>query len=275
MSTRDYLALMWQRRDFIAAVPLGELRAQNQNTALGNVWHLLNPLLLAGVYYLVFGVLFDTRGGDYDNYAGYLIVGVFSFTYLNKATISGARTVTSNRNLIQTIAFPRAALPLSAVIVELLSQGYALMAMLPLVWMTGTPPRWSWLLLPLAVAIQTIFNMGAAFFVARAAFHFADVQQVLPYIFRLWMYVSGLVFPLELILRRTEPLGLHWVATVFQWNPAYLFISLWRTCVVGDVGPPVGAAPLWYWGAALLWAVVILVTGFLWFRAHESEYAGG
>lgn len=288
-----YLRDLWDRRDFIVAVPLGQLRAQNQNTVFGSFWHLLNPVLLAAVYYLVFGIILPGGRLGYDNYAGYLITGIFAFNYLNKGMMAGTRTVTSNVALIQQIHFPRAALPLSAVIVETIAQGTAVLALFGLVWFAGTPPMLSWLLLIPVMAIQSVFLLGACLIVARATFHFRDVEQLLPYILRLWMYLSGLFFALDFVRQAALDAGVTWLVTVFEWNPAWIFMSLWRQAMLGNIGPSeavtridpatgmevadriIATAPGWYWGAAIGWSVGLLVFGFLWFRANESEYSRG
>jgi teichoic acid transport system permease protein len=270
-----YLKDMWARRDFIVAVPLGQLRAQNQNTLFGSFWHLLNPVLLAGVYYLIFGVLFPLNSQEFDNFAGYLVTGIFGFTYLNKGIMAGTRTVTTNMALIQQINFPRAALPVSAVIVETVAQGPAVIALMVLVVITGTVPSLTWFLIIPVLLIQSVFLLGCCFFVARATFHFRDTEQLLPYMLRIWMYVSGLFFPLTYVITAGQERNIEWIVTLFQWNPAWLFMALWRGAMVGDIGPPLHQTPLWYWGAASLWAVVALVGGFIFFRANESEYSRG
>ncbi len=277
LPTKAYLKSMWERRDFIVAVPLGQLRAQNQNTVFGNFWHLLNPVLLAGVYYLIFGVLFPagSRGGI-ENYAGYLITGIFGFTYLNKGIMAGTRTVTANLSLIQQISFPRSALPLSAMVVETVAQGPAIIALIFLVLITGSPFSLTWLLLIPTILIQAVFLLGCCFFVARATFHFRDVEQLLPFLLRIWMYMSGLFFALSLVVDKlaSYPDWL-WLRTVFELNPAWLFMALWRNAMLGTVGEPVGAAPWWYWAAACAWALATVVAGFFWFRANETEYSRG
>lgn len=276
LSTRAYLRLMWERRDFMITVPLGQLRAQNQNTFLGSFWHLLNPLMLAGVYYLIFGILFPAVRDNFDNYAGYLVTGIFGFTYLNKGIMAGTRTVTANLSLIQQISFPRAALPVSAMVVETVAQGPAIIALCGLVLITGSPVAWTWLLLIPVIFIQATFLLGCCFFVARATFHFRDVEQLLPYLLRLWMYMSGLFFPLSFVTRKlVEHPDWQWVGTAFQLNPAWLFMSLWRTAMEGIADPELGAAPGWYWLAACAWALGTLIAGFYWFRANETEYSRG
>jgi teichoic acid transport system permease protein len=274
---RGYLADLWAHRDFLVTVPLGELRAQNQNSALGNAWHLLNPLLLAGVYYLVFGVILAARR-DIEYYAAFLIIGIMTYTFVGKVIQAGARTVVSNLKLIQSIRFPRASLPLAATISETVAHGPALLTMFVLVMVTsqfavvpGTDPavalppiwpQWSWLLVIPATALMAIFGFGLALFTARATFHFRDVQQVLPYLLRIWMYLSGLFYSVDFVRDR----GAEWMVWVFQANPLWQFFTIFREALIDGGGTP------WVWGAATAWSFAIGIAGFLYFRANEAEY---
>lgn len=82
-SVREYLFRLWRNRDFVLNVPVGKLRAQTFNTTLGSLWHLINPLLNALLYYLVFGILFNANR-TVSNYAVFLIVGVFTFMFTSR-----------------------------------------------------------------------------------------------------------------------------------------------------------------------------------------------
>src|SRR5688572_2784464 len=107
----EYLKALWVRREFAIAIPTAELQAQHRNTVLGGLWHLLNPLLQMGVYYLVFGVILDVNRGV-DNFLGFIAIGVFTFHFTTKSVTAGAKAITSNEGLIRAIMFPRAILPL-------------------------------------------------------------------------------------------------------------------------------------------------------------------
>ncbi|MBW3620826.1 MAG: ABC transporter permease [Actinobacteria bacterium] len=270
-SLRGYFADLWAHRDFLLTVPLGELRAQNQNSALGNAWHLLNPLLLAGVYYLVFGIILQaSRGVDY--YPAFLIIGIMTYSFVGKVVQAGARTVVSNLKLIQSIRFPRASLPLAATISETIAHGPALLTMFGLVWLTSLAeadlppigPSWGWLLVFPATALMAIFGLGLALITARATFHFRDVQQVLPYVLRIWMYLSGMFYPLSFVSERAG--DRTWMVWLFQANPLWQFFRIFREALIE------GRATPWVWGAATAWSVAVVVLGFLYFRANEAEY---
>ncbi len=261
----SYLRSLWQRRDFLLLVPLGRLRAQTHSTVLGGLWHLLNPLLSAGVYYVVFGIIFEGRQ-SIPNYAGFLVVGLFSFLYTQRTLTTGAGSVTNNRSLIAQVNFPRAALPISATLAELVSHSWAVVALALIVVPTGESPSATWLLLVPVLLVQSMFNLGLAMVVARLAFHFRDIQHFLPYVLRMWMYLSGIFFTVDFVENR---LGSdHVLVTLFEWNPAYVYASLTRQAMLD--AHPIDPS---MWAVGALWGVVVLVLGFVYFRAREIEYA--
>ena len=61
-SLGQYLSDIWERREFAVVVPANDLRAQNMDTALGQLWHILNPAALIAIYWLIFGVLLGVDG---------------------------------------------------------------------------------------------------------------------------------------------------------------------------------------------------------------------
>lgn len=262
---RDYLADMWRWREFAVTVPLGELRAQNQSSVLGQVWHLLNPLMLIGIYYLIFGVILgiDERRGV-DEYLPFLIVGIITFNFTRSTMRSGSRMIVKNRKLVTSISFPRAILPVSAVIAESVSHAIAIPVMLIMALVVdGAPhaPQWSWLLLVPVFVVHAMFNLGLAMVVARLTFHFRDVQQFLPYLLRLYLYGSGVLIPINADLIPHDLLR-----GVLQANPMFHIIELARAAVIGSTPHP------WVWWLAPVWAVLLLVGGFWYFRRAESEY---
>ena len=254
-------------------LPLNQLRSQNQNTILGSLWHLLNPLFLALVFYLVFGIILGGQRGI-DNYPAFLITGIFIYHFTQKSVIAGTGTIVSNIRLIQTLSFPRGILPISAIIGEGVAQLYAIGAMLVMVTVLGAPPKPSWLMLVPLLAVQSLFNLGAAFIVSRATFHFRDVANFLPYVLRIWLYLSGIFFGLNLV-----PEG--WMRTVFQLNPMYAFIHLARVALgtsaeteaTSTLPGEFGLAA--NWGVAIGWSLLALLIGFFYFRARETEYGRG
>lgn len=266
-SVATYLRRLWARRDFIVHVPLGQLRAQTQSTVLGSLWHLLNPILNAALYYVIFGVLFSARG-TVDNYASFLLVGIFTFTYLTRSIQAGGRSVTSNLSLLSQINFPRAALPVSATIAETISHAFAVAAMLVILVLLGESPSASWLLIIPITGLQVVFALGLTMSFARIVFQYRDVEKLLPHILRFWLYLSGIFFAIDRVEQSLGPS--HPVTTLFKFNPAYVYISLMRGALLESYSPTIA-----HWVAAIAWALGAAVLGFLFFRARERSYGHG
>ncbi|MEZ5166407.1 MAG: ATP-binding cassette domain-containing protein [Acidimicrobiales bacterium] len=208
---------LWKRRDYIVQVPLNELRVQNAHTLLGNVWLLLNPVLSVGVYYLVFGLILNVKRGQ-DDYIVFLTIGVFVFFYSQRAILAGAGSIGQSIGLIRAMRFPRRA-PLGTRrrddrlpphVVGHARRGVAY----------GNLPTWRWILLLFIFAMQILMAAGGSFVVARMNHKYGDLENTLPFVFRLLFYMSG-ALPVERFVNET-------FRRLLRSNPLYDYISLWR-----------------------------------------------
>lgn len=264
---RDYVRSLWQRREFAWSSARGEVQTAHLNTVLGNAWHLLNPLLLIGVYYLVFGVVLDTtRGLPEGLFLPFLAVGVFTYQFMQKTITAGSRTISSNQGLIRSLQFPRALLPISTVLTGTLSYGSAFVVMVAVVLLSGQPPTWSWLVLPAVFVLLLVFTVGGTFISARLTDKVRDLENILPFLFRLGFYGSGVIFAVDGYL--TNPL----YRRLFLANPFYVYITLVRDMMMVDYTTEYLS---WLWLSAVAWAIVAFVLGLLVFRAGEREYGRG
>ena len=263
---RSYFSEIWARRHFALAVPFGDLRARHQDTLFGQLWHLINPLLLTGVYWLVFGTIIGREVDDLP-YLPFLIAGVIPFQFTQKSVTQGARLIHSNRRLIQSIHFPRAILPLSAVLGEFIAHASALGIMFLVVLIYDLVSSgldviaWTWLLIVPITLLQALLNLGIALVASRLTFHFRDIQNMLPYLLRLLFYMSGIIFSVEQV---TE--GYPRLRTILHANPINGIVRLSRDAMLRGTTDP----SLWWLVAG--WTAGLILAGFFFFRAAETEY---
>jgi teichoic acid transport system permease protein len=263
LPTRQYLGAMWSRRDFAVALPLEEVRSAHQDTLLGNVWHLANPMLSVAVYYLVFGVMLNASRGV-DNYVLWLMIGVFTFNLTSRCVLGGATAISSNQGLMRAIRFPRALLPVSVIVQRLLTFGFELAVLGAVALLTGEGITWRWFALPIVIGLHSALNLGGAFYAARLNDSFRDIQQIIPFVFRLLMYVSGVMFPLDLYLTSDKAGDL--IPRLVALNPLVGIIDLYRWVLMGtalDAGEAVKVVAI---------SALILMSGFWYFRLAESRY---
>jgi teichoic acid transport system permease protein len=254
-----YLRSLWARREFALLVPLGEMRQRNMDTLLGSSWHLLNPLFQAGIYYLLFGVLLQQRA-EVDNYPAWLIIGLFLFGLTQKSVQSSARIIVTKAQMLRSLNFPAGILPISVNLSEILAFIPAVTVLLLVVVATGERPALAWLLLLPLLMLQVVMNLGLSLLVARMTVHFRDLDNLLNHLLRMWMYFSGVLFPIDL-----APEG--WIREVLRVNPPHTFLATARGLLL-DGTLDVRSAT---WAAG--WAVVAIVTGMLFFHRYEGRYS--
>ncbi len=255
---RPYVAAMWSRRSYVWYVARSTLREKQMNSVLGNIWHLLNPLLQIAVYYVIFGVVLEVDRGV-DNFITFLAIGTLAYTFCQRSTLSGAGSIVKNLGLVRAVEFPRAVLPFTSTLTETLSMLPSLLVIGVVAVVTGETPSPRWLLLIPVMGVLAVFNLGAALFAARATSVVRDVEQILPFVFRILLYASGVLFSAAEFAEGSY----RWFFTL---NPVYAFLTIARWTILGS---DVSLSLLL---SAGIWTVVLTVTGFLWFRAGEASY---
>ncbi|HLT11523.1 MAG TPA: ABC transporter permease [Micromonosporaceae bacterium] len=263
-----YVRQLWRYRQFIVAYANGRATAAYSKSRLGRVWQILTPLANAGVYYLIFGIIIGTRGGM-ENFLGYLCTGVFIFTFTQGVVNSGVKSITGQIGLVRALHFPRAALPIAMTMTHLQTVVISLVVLMGIVIASGDPVTLNWLLLPPAVLLQLVFNLGLALVMARVGVKVPDVAHLMPYLLRTWMYASGVLYSVELFARHLPA----WAANLLHANPLLVYIELARMSLLDQ--PVLASTPteLWIMGAG--WALLTCVVGFIYFWRGESEYGRG
>ena len=277
---------------------------------LGQLWQVLTPLLNAGVYWLIFGILFQASRGV-QNYPAFLLAGVFVFAFTERSIVTGSNVMRANLQLIRALYFPRASLPLAYVLVELQQMMLGMVVLIPIMLFTGEPVSWYWFLLIPAVALQTAFNIGAALIVARLGGSLADVSELIPFVLRISRYFCGVMYMITLLPAHVPLWGLK----VLSLNPPAVYISLVRVALMqtyrqnapgnqpysllrcqqfyADKGgthlvngvPTTNATLQAYchavvtnndlWIAAIGWGIGFVVVGIIFFWQAESKYGRG
>lgn len=258
-----YLADVLRRRQFIFSLAKFRIESENQRNRLGMGWVVLRPLINAAVYGLIFGILLDTKGGVPD-FVSFLIIGVFLFEFFSTSFNNGAKSITANNALVQSLSFPRMALPMAEVTQHFLKFLPMIPIMLILVWAMGTPPHWQWLLLIPLCVIFYVFNAGLALITARLTVHFRDLSQLLPFITRLVFYTTGIFFSFD------QRFGDHpTVMKIVDFQPIHEFLSLGRAALL--TGPDY-AVKTEYWLYASVWSLALFAFGVVFFWAAEERY---
>jgi teichoic acid transport system permease protein len=231
-----YLRSLWQRRQFISGFATASNVAMYSEARLGQLWQVLTPLLNAAVYFLIFGVLLGINRGV-PGYIPFLVTGIFVFNFTQRSCMTSSVVMRQNLPLIRALPFPRGCLPLGYVIIELQQLVLSFAVLFVIILAYGEPFTWYWFLILPVLALQTLFNVGCAFILARWGAGYDDVSQLLPFIIRTWMYASGVIFSIQTTLALIPGKVLYdhpSLAYLLQINPAAIYITLIRNALLQD-----------------------------------------
>jgi teichoic acid transport system permease protein len=255
---RPYVRELWRRREFAAELSRTELRAQHYNTVFGQLWLVLNPLLLACVYFVLVDIIRQRTGGI--DFFAHLMAALFVFYFVSDAVRQAVRSVTSGGRLILNTAFPRTLLPLASVITAAKRFLPTLAIYIPVHLAIGRPlgPELLWLLPVFGLFLM--IAMGLAMLVAAAQVYFRDLKAFLPYGLRVWLYASPILYFASEVPERYE--------AILVVNPVAGLLTAWSDILDRGISPDPAALAV---GAA--WAVGLLVAGALFFISREREFA--
>jgi ABC-type polysaccharide/polyol phosphate export permease len=252
-------------RELFANLFRRDFQAKYKGSLLGIFWSLLNPLVLLGVYLLVFGIIFQNK--DIPHYPIYLLAGLACWIFFSVSLQSCARSMIDSAELIKKVRFPRQLVPFSMVATQAVTF-VVMMAILVALSLVFVPEARStvWAAIPLAVVFAGLVA-GLSLLVACVNVLFRDVEHILTAALLPWFFLTPVLWSVASLGDKAR--GHHRLLEVLRWgNP---------------IAPPIYAVrdALWSGGLPRLADVVYLVVaaalalvlGALVFRAVDDRIA--
>jgi teichoic acid transport system permease protein len=259
-SLRAYVGEVWERRMFIWHMARTKMKAQHYDTVMGVVWLVIDPLVVAATYLLI-RVVFNAggTGAHRAHLIANLIMGV-SFFFLVRDIVQGcSASIVQNRSMVLNSSAPRACFPAVVLVRAICDLGPALGVYLAFHLVLQQPIGFSLLFLPIIIGLLILFSLGAGLFFAPLTVFFRDTGTLLPYLIRIWMYVTPVMYTIAEI-----PPSLHWVLVL---NPLYPFFAMLQQVFYAQWPSP------GYMIAALCWTILTCVAGSIAFLIRERDYA--
>jgi teichoic acid transport system permease protein len=254
----SYLRELWRRREFALELSRTTLRAQHFSTVFGQLWLVINPLLLATVYFLLVEIVAAGQRGA--PFFAHLMAGLFAFYFVSGAVTQGANSVVGGGKLILNTAFPRTLLPLSSVLTAFMRFVPTVLVYAVMHVVAGLPIGFHLLSALPVLALLVLFAAGVAMFVATAQVYFRDLSSFLPYLMRIWLYVSPVLYYVSEVPARFK--------AIVALNPLYPLLAAWSQVLNEGRLPSPGFL---LWGAA--WAGGAFFVGAVFFISREREFA--
>jgi len=268
---REWLGLI--QPDLLMNLTLRDLRSKYKRSVLGWTWSVLNPLVAVVVYSAVFSIFLriEPSVGDpsgLDSYAVFLLVTLLPWQFHVTSLTEANRSITANSSLITKIFFPRWVLPTSAVLARFLTLIVEMLVLLILIALWEGHIAFQWIPVVAALMIlQLLFTIGLALMISAANVYFRDIQHFLLVALQPWMFLTPILYPLNLVPADKEFLGISY-RTLYQLNPMVSWTKAYRN-VLYDLRFP----SLERWLAILSATFIVLYLGFKVFNRLEPRMA--
>lgn len=249
---------LWRYRELVYFLALRDVKVRYKQTALGVTWVLLQPLLAMGIFSIVFGSRGLSTGGV--PYPLFVVTGLVPWFYFSNATSGASGSIVSNTQLISKVYFPRLAIPLAAVLANLIDLSVGLVLVLVLLVSFGIPLGVQLLAVPVLVGLVVLTALGVSVWFAALDVQYRDVRYAVPFFIQVWLFATPVIYSANDVPERWRPL--------LALNPMTGVIEAFRWALLGTGDPP----PRALIGSVLV-VLALLVTGVLYFRRMERTFA--
>ena len=250
--------ILWKHRDLLSRSVSSEIRKRNAGTLFGRLWLVFTPVLLLGIYSIVYLYVFRLQPGGMSAsaYVLRIFAGLVPFLAFSEALGAGVGSIIANQHLMKNTVFPIVLVPLRSVLISSPSFLVSLAIVVGAAAFVGTLSP-AVVLLPLFVLLQTMFTVGLLWVLSLVAFVIRDIQNVVGQIVMFLMVLSPIAYTMDMVPERLRPL--LWL------NPAAWFIVSYQSVIVDGLMPP---APVI--GALALASLGLFLAGFFFFSRVKT-----
>ncbi len=233
-----------------------DLKVRYSTSFLGYLWSILDPLVMAAIYWFVFTVIFN-RGVGHEPYIVFLLTALLPWTWFNGSVSDSTRAFLKEAKLIRSTRIPRT-IWVSRLV---LSKGIEFIVSLPVIALfalfslgTANPARLhiEVLLVPLAILMQAVLTLGVGLIVAPLVVFFRDLERAIKLGLRFMFYASPVVYGIVNVPREYRPMA--------AFNPMSGILSLYRSAFFPQELSWLAV------GVSAIMSVAILAIGLLVFR---------
>jgi ABC-2 type transport system permease protein len=256
-----------------------EFKLKFFGSALGYVWQVVRPLLLFGVLYVFFVLVFHVdkaKGAAGHFYGAQLLGSIVLFTLFGEATSGAVRSVVDRENLVRKIQFPRLAIPISVVLLALFNLALNLVVVMIFAVAAGVRPMLSWLELPLIIVMLSVLTTGIAMLLSALFVKFRDIAPIWEVLSQILFYSSPVIIPAEAVREKLAHGALdHFLYHVYTLNPLVAVFQQFRHAMINRATLSAGQV-MGSWAALLeplALVAAIFVLGFWVFNREAPHIA--
>jgi lipopolysaccharide transport system permease protein len=252
---------LWEYRGLFFFLVRRDIKLRFQQTVIGFLWVVLQPLIQMLIFYIILGVLVKVPTGSIPYHIFFLSAFVV-WQFFTQVVSNSAFSLVSNISVIVKSYFPRLALPLATIVNALIDFAVSFLVLLVFLLIDGNYPiTVRYFLLPLLLIITIFFSSGVGLLFGALMVVFRDTKNFLSFILMIWMYTTPIMFPITLAPEKYRIL--------FYINPLTSLVETYRWVFLGQGDlPKVG-----YLLISFIVAIFIWFCGAIAFRSMENRIA--
>jgi lipopolysaccharide transport system permease protein len=249
---------VWSNRRLIRTMVRRDILGRYRGSFGGSFWTIINPLLLMGTYFFVFGVVLNKGEESRTDFALLFLAGMLPWLAFSEAVGRSPSVMLEHRNFVKKLVFAVETLPVNLVVSGLVSEAFAVLlyCIFLVAIRHALPPTILWL--PALIVPQVLLTAGICWFLAALGVFVRDLGQIISYILTVWFFITPICY-------REDALTAHapWMAK----NPITILVRGYRSVFLYDQPPQFG--PLWK-----LWVLgmVVAVLGHAWFYKLRKSF---
>ncbi len=253
-------------RYLIANLVIRDVKVRYKNSILGFAWSFLNPLLMMLAFTLVFTVL---QPSGIRNFPVFFLCGLLPWQFFTNAVTASTGSIVGNAHLIKKVYFPRAVLPLSVVLANLVFFFFTLPLLFIILLTFGIKLTMWVLLLPLIILIQSVFITGLGLILCTMNVFYRDTEPIVGLLTLVWFFLTPIFYTPDSIPHRYALWGLNldiW-RLIHIFNPMASLVAAYRAILHQGVAPPFG-----FMLYASIIALLLLIGGIFIFHRYSRFF---
>lgn len=255
-----YLRVLFTYRELLFRITARDIKVRYKQAVLGMAWSVLQPLLLMGIFTLVFSkvIRVPTEGVPYPIFS---YCGLVPWTFFATSLAFAIPSLVNNITLVTKIYFPREIFPLAAVAASFFDFAVASVVFVGMmVYYRVTVSLPLLMIVPVLVLIQVLLTLGVVFVLSAVNVFFRDIRYIVPLVVQVWMFISPVIYPMSLVPARFRLL--------YSLNPMAVLLDGYRSLLLRGTMPPL---PLLGLAAGI--SVGLFVLSYRVFKRLEMKFA--
>jgi lipopolysaccharide transport system permease protein len=256
VSMAGYLREAWAERDLALMLVRHQFQLRYKQNVLGVLWLVLQPIGMALLYTLLFGMILRVPS-DNVPYGAFVLGGMILWQFVSRGVSEGTVSLANQGAVLSKVYFPRILVPLAIILSIAVDFLVIVVAVIVLLAITGLPPHAAIVTAPLYMALALVGVTGLSLWLTATDVLYRDLRNALPLVLQAWLYASPVIYPTSLVPE-------NWV-WLYRLNPLVGLVEGFRHSLVP------GSAPPDPWSVA--WSVLVIaatfVFGLFYFRRVE------